>query len=214
MASLDLPHFAGATEVISDPSESITEGGIATDPALAEFKTVMETFWLKLEIQSACRVFLYKAHVLTSFQKVASVKWVAELLSLVKFCWADRLLEFSCQTIFEASFAVPWLPLCGMPFPCLSHDCFPHISAAGHLPVVPFFTSLGWSSSSFFGVLTALNSVCSPLKPCPSSVMMVCFIGTSDSHCKLCGQRPCLPPSPYLQLWALQLTHSGSRGMR
>lgn len=44
MASLDLPHFAGATEVISDPSESITEGGIATDPALAEFKTVMETF--------------------------------------------------------------------------------------------------------------------------------------------------------------------------
>lgn len=44
MASLDLPHFAGAIEVISDPSESIMEGGRATVPALAEFKIIVDVF--------------------------------------------------------------------------------------------------------------------------------------------------------------------------
>lgn len=44
MASLDLPYFAGAIEIISDPSESIMEGGRVTVPALAEFKTIVEVF--------------------------------------------------------------------------------------------------------------------------------------------------------------------------
>lgn len=43
MASLDLPYSAGAIELISDPSESIMDGGMAANPALAEFKTITET---------------------------------------------------------------------------------------------------------------------------------------------------------------------------
>lgn len=51
IGSLDLPHFVDAFEVISDPSESITEGeGWPQTPTLAEFKTIMETLGLKLGI--------------------------------------------------------------------------------------------------------------------------------------------------------------------
>lgn len=43
VAPSDLPHSAGALEVLSDPSESIMEGGLTTNLALVEIKTIMET---------------------------------------------------------------------------------------------------------------------------------------------------------------------------
>lgn len=41
--SLDLLLSAAAMGTVSDPSESIPGGGVATKPALTEWKTIMET---------------------------------------------------------------------------------------------------------------------------------------------------------------------------